>query len=203
MFVPVERLLRRLRRPASRAAELTRLRRRMKDERRQPIDDAERALAERVQEAKLAVVAELHAVTSCRTCAVREPWPVGGYDGGACCSGVTAELFDPHELAALVHAGTRVADLTPPPNTDAHAGCAFRGARGCSLAVEHRPARCTHYVCETLRVELHRGGRLETVEASLATLNLAMKEFTAAHRARLDRDVLAPLIEALESATRR
>ena len=202
-FVPIERLLHRLRgQPASRRVELAAVRRRLRAERRRPITDAERALAARVQAEKLAVAAETGAVSSCRSCATRQPWPVGGYDGGACCSGVTEVLFDPHELAALAHAGTRPDDLVPPPGEDAHAGCAFRGARGCALDLTHRPARCVHYVCDTLRAELHRAGRLDAVEASLAALNRAMQDFTAEHRARLDREVLAPLIDALVAARR-
>jgi hypothetical protein len=116
---------------------------------------------------------------------------------------VTATIFDDHELAALAHAGTRPRDLRPPAGRDSHAGCAFRGPDACSLALEHRPARCVHYACDTLRAELHRRGRLDDVEAQLAELNRAMRAFTAAHRARQDHEVLAPVIEAVRAATRR
>ncbi|HET9623226.1 MAG TPA: hypothetical protein VFP84_17755, partial [Kofleriaceae bacterium] len=120
--------------------------------------------------------------------------------GGACCAGVTAQLFDDHELAALAGAGTRPRDLRPPAGDDAHAGCAFRGASACSLALAHRPARCVHFVCEALRGELHRRGALATVEAALAALDRAMRAFTAAHRARQDREVLAPVLAAVRDA---
>jgi hypothetical protein len=202
MFVAVERLLIKLRQPASRADELVELRRRVRDELASDAGEDERRLASAVQARKLEVVAELRAVSSCGSCARDQPWPVGGYEGGACCSGVTAELFDDNELAALVHAGTRVRDLVPPRH-DPHAGCAFRGARGCSLEVAHRPARCTHYVCDTLRRELHDRGQLDTVETRLADLNLAMQRFAAAHEARRDREVIAPLLEAIAAATGR
>jgi len=151
---------------------------------------------------KLAVAAELHAVSSCRSCAAGEPWPRGGYDGGDCCAGVTADLFDDRELAALAHAGTRPRDFTPPAGADAHAGCAFRGPRGCTLDVMHRPGRCVHYLCDTLRRELHARGQLDAVEAKLAELNRTMQRFVAVHQARLDRDVLAPIIEAIAAASR-
>ncbi|HEY0483234.1 MAG TPA: hypothetical protein VGD37_37185 [Kofleriaceae bacterium] len=202
MFVPVERLVLRLRQPASRAAELVSLRRRLRAERAGVVADDERALATEVAHAKRAVAAAIGSVASCGSCAARQPWPVGGFAGGACCAGVTASIFDEHELAALAHAGTRPRDLRPPAGRDAHAGCAFRGAEACSLALEHRPARCVHYVCDTLRAELHRSGRLDDVAARLAALDRAMRAFTAARRARQDREVLAPLIDAMFDAVR-
>ena len=203
MLIAVERLLIKLRQPASRANELVALRRRLRDERAGEVDDDERALARAVRDQKLAVAAALHAVDSCASCATSQPWPVGAYAGGACCSGVTAELFDDNELAALAHAGTRARDLVPPPRDEQHAGCAFRGARGCSLEIAHRPARCVHYVCDTLRRELHARGQLDVIEAELAALNRAMQRFGVLHQARRDREVVAPLIEALAAAARR
>ena len=202
MFVPIERLMTRLRQPASRAAEVSALRRRLRTELASPITDDERALAGEVARAKLAAAAAIGGVASCGSCAVRQPWPVGGFAGGACCAGVTAHVFDDHELAALAHAGTRPRDLRPPAGREPHAGCAFRGAEACSLALDHRPARGVHYACDTLRAELHRRGRLDEVEARLAELARAMREFTEVHRARQDREVLAPVIEAVADAAR-
>ncbi len=116
---------------------------------------------------------------------------------------MTGDLFDDNELAALAHAGTRAHDLSPPPGSDTHAGCAFRGPRGCTLEVEHRPGRCVHYICDTLRRELYTRGQLDAIEATLADLNRDMQRFTAVHQARCDRDVLAPLIEAITDARSR
>ena len=202
MFVAVERLLIKVRQPRSRAAELIALRQRLRAELARSVDDEERVLAHDVRARKLAVSAELHAVSSCRSCATGEPWPRGAYDGGDCCAGVTADLFDDNELAALAHAGTRPRDLVPPAGADAHAGCAFRGPRGCTLEVEHRPGRCVHYLCDTLRRELHARGQLDTVEAKLGDLNRTMQQFVAVHQARADHDVLAPIIDAIVSARR-
>jgi len=199
VLIAVERLLFKLRQPASRADELVALRARLRAERRAAADPDERALARDVRTRKLAVSAHLGDVTSCRSCATGAPWPRGHYDGGDCCSGVTAELFDDSELAALAHAGTRPRDLAPPAGDD-HAGCAFRGAHGCSLPLAHRPARCVHYVCDTLRRELHDRGRLDAVEADLAALNAAMQRFVIAREARLDRELLAPLVAGLADA---
>ena len=200
MFIPVEHLLLRLRQPASRAAEIAALRQRLRAERAAAVSDDERALADDVGRAKRAVAAAVGEVTACGTCAVGRPWPVGSSAGGACCAGTTAIVFDDHELAALAGAGTRPRDLRPPAGADAHAGCAFRGAHACSLALDHRPARCIHFACNTLRGELHRGGRLDDVETQLAALDRAMRAFTAEHRARQDRDVLGPVLDAVRAA---
>lgn len=200
MLVTVERLLRKLRQPVSRRDELVGLRTRLRDELGAEVDDDERALAHAVRARKLAIAAELRAVSSCGSCAVNQPAPVGAHAGGACCSGVTAELFDDNELAALAHAGTRPRDLLPPARDDPHAGCAFRGARGCSLDITHRPARCVHYMCDALRRELHARGQLDRIEGLLAELSGTMQRFTASHQARRDRELLEPLIEAIASA---
>jgi hypothetical protein len=200
VFVAVERLLIKVRQPRSRAGELIALRRRLRAELVRDIDADQRALAAELRTRRLAIADELRAVSSCRTCATGQPWPRGGYDGGDCCSGVTAELFDDHELAALALGGTRPHDLVPPPGSDAHAGCAFRGPRGCTLEVEHRPGRCVHYLCDTLRRELHTRGQLDTVEAKLAALNRTMQDFTALDRASRDHEVLAPILNAIAAA---
>lgn len=200
MLIAVERLLIKTRQPRPRASELIALRQRLREERAAGVDDEERALAREVGDKKRAVSAELTRVTSCTRCAVGAPWPRGGYDGGDCCAGVTADLFDDNELAALAHAGTRPRDLVAPRGADAHAGCAFRGPRGCTLEVAHRPGRCVHYLCDTLRRELHAGGTLDAVEARLAALNEAMQRFTAVHAARRDREVVAPILDAIAAS---
>lgn len=202
MVVPIERLLRRVRRPSSRTDELIALRRRLAHERQSPlVDDNERGLARDVLDRKLAAARALAGATSCASCAI-DDFATTGYRGGACCGGNTHELFDDRELAALAHAGTRVRDLTPPANDQPHVGCAFRGRQGCSLAVAHRPARCVHYLCDAIRRELFHRGSLDDVEHALAALSSAMERYTAVHRDRGDREVLAPLIAALAAAAR-
>ena len=70
VLIAVERLLIKLRQPASRAVELIELRRRLRAERAAAIDDEERALAATVHARKLAVVEQLTDVTSCASCAI-------------------------------------------------------------------------------------------------------------------------------------
>ena len=76
-------------------------------------------------------------------------------------------------------------------------GCAFRGSHGCTLDTAHRPARCVHYICDVLRRELYDRDQLSAIEAELAELDRLMQQFTAVHQARLDRETVAPLIDAL------
>jgi len=196
VLVAVERLLIKLRQPASRADELVELRGRLRDQR--TAGDDERALAHAIHTTKLAITGSLRDVSSCSSCAAGYPWPLGHYAGGACCGGVTADIFDDNELAALALAGTRTRDLVPPH--DDHAGCAFRGATGCSLAPAHRPARCVHFVCDALRRELHARGQLDAIESALATLDRQMRELAAMRRARIDREIAASIVDAIESS---
>lgn len=202
VLIGLERLLIRIKHPASRAAELTALRGRLRDELTKDADEDARARALRVLALKRAVSDALQDVSSCQSCAIGLPAPHGMYAGGACCAGVTSELFDDHELSALALGGTRPSDLRPPAGSDLHAGCAFRGPRGCTLDVTHRPARCVLYVCATLMRELHDAGQLDEIERMLAELRREMTEHIAEHRARVDRDVLAPLVAALENLRR-
>jgi hypothetical protein len=200
VLIAVERLLIKLRQPRSRAGELIELRARLRDELASRPDADEPALARAILDQKLRVSALLTGVVSCKSCATGQPFPVGHYDGGACCSGNTPDLFDDNELAALAHAGTRPADLVA-PRTD-HAGCAFRGETGCTLAVAHRPARCVHYACDSLRRELHTRGQLDTLERDLAELDRRVQRFRGVRSARVDREVLAPLFDAIADARR-
>jgi len=201
VLVAVERLLIKLRQPASRVDELVELRGRMREQLAASVGNDERALARAVHATKLSVGAELHAVSACRSCAVGDPWPGGHYSGGACCAGVTADIFDDNEVAALALAGTRPRHLHAPHGD--HAGCAFRGPTGCSLELAHRPARCVHYTCDTLRRELHARGRLDVVEVKLAALDREMRELAAMRRARIDREIADSIVEAIAIAAPR
>jgi hypothetical protein len=146
----------------------------------------EAAPARRLLDLKLAVAAATGAVSSCARCATGQPWPRGGYVGGDCCSGTTAHLFSDAEVAALAQTGTQPDDLRAP--ADAPAGCAFRGATGCSLDVAHRPSVCVRYACNGLQRELHDLGRLDDVERLSGELRDALAAFTAANTARRDRE---------------
>ena len=110
------------------------------------------ASAARLKELRVAMSRAFSNVEACSGCGKKRPEPHGHWPGGACCGSRTLDLFTQHEVASLKVAGVRARDLEPPK--DDHAGCAFRGERGCSLSAEHRPNICVRYICLELRAEL-------------------------------------------------
>jgi hypothetical protein len=197
VLIAVERLLVRVRQVPSRADELLALHGRLRRERAAVPSAAERAAALEVRTHKHQVAAALAEVTACASCARGKRPPRGAFPGGDCCSAVTADLFSDDEVAALAQAGTRPRDLRPPRTV--HAGCAFRGETGCTLAVAHRPGRCVHYTCATLRRELRTRGELARIDTLLDGLKGAQQRFAEQRDARLDDELLAPLEAAVLS----
>lgn len=195
MLIAVERLLIRVRQVPSRADELITLRARLRRERSTVPGAEEQATALAMRALKQRISEALSSTTSCAHCAEGKRPPRGVFPGGDCCAGVTADLFDDDEVAALAQAGTRPADLRAPRTT--HAGCAFRGERGCTLSAADRPGRCVHYTCMTLRRELRARGDLAQADAMLDELKGAMRRFAELRGKRLDDELLAPLEEAL------
>jgi hypothetical protein len=152
----------------------------------------------RARKAAVSATLALAGISSCGRCAAGKPDIRGVFAGGDCCTGVTAELFSDEELAALVHGGTRIRDLRAPRSE--HAGCAFRGATGCTLAATDRPERCVSYTCSILRRELHARGELADIERLLAELTAAKARFAALRHARLEREIFETLEAAVDSA---
>jgi len=200
VLIPVERLLLRVRQVPVRAEELLVLRQRLRREQAAGVGDEERATAIAIRALKVRISAALREVSACTSCAAGRRRPRGTFPGGDCCSGVTADLFSDDEVAALARAGTRPRHLRA-PRTE-HAGCAFRGATGCTLTAAHRPQRCVHYTCNLLRRELRARGELAAIDVLLAELAHLMRRFVTLRGARLDDELLAPLEEALALACR-
>ena len=195
MLIAAERLLVRIRQVPSRADELIALRTRVRTARTEQPGDEERAITEALRALKIRISAELGNVTSCATCAIGKRRPRGTFAGGDCCSGVTADLFDDDEVAALAIAGTRPRHLRAP--RDEHAGCAFRGELGCTLSAADRPVRCVRYTCMTLRRELRAGERLEAIDELLAELEALRLRFVELRTDRLEHELFAPLAASL------
>ena len=195
VLIPIERLFLRARHVRTRADELIALRGRLRSARAQRAGDEERTTARELRALKVRISATLASVTSCASCATGKRLPRGAFAGGDCCTGVTADLFSDEEVAALAAAGTRPRDLHAP--NDAHAGCAFRGAHGCTLEAEHRPERCVSYMCAILRRELRTRGELADADTVIAELRTVMTRFSALRGARLDDEILAPLEAAM------
>lgn len=200
MLVAVERLLIRIRQVPSRADELVALRQRLRAERAARAGDDEQAAARELRALKLRLAAALAAVSACAGCAAGRRWPRGAFDGGDCCSGVTADLFSADEVAALAQSGTRPHHLRAPRGE--HPGCAFRGPTGCTLRPGDRPERCVRYTCNLLRRELRGRGDLAQIDLLREALQRTMDRFAALRRARLDDELLAPLEHALRAARR-
>jgi hypothetical protein len=153
VLISVRHLVDRARHPRSRADELAKLRARFAAQpARREADPRRVALADELRELREQMASAFSDVEACHGCARGHPEPAGRWDGGHCCGGGTFRVFTQEEVAALKLAGTRPGDLTPPKGD--HAGCAFRGATGCSLAPAHRPSICVRYVCMELRAEL-------------------------------------------------
>lgn len=190
MFVPSARLFRRGAAERDRRAELLRLRRRFADERRLGSDSNERAMARRMRELRAAVSEALSGVASCGGCSRGLAAPEGAFDGGYCCSVPTENVFSADEVAALYLGGTRPGRLRP---ARAHAGCAFRGARGCTLDAVDRPDVCAIYLCGELRRELHRRAELLPVLDLIDELEALLRDFSASRARRRERAELAAI----------
>ncbi len=180
MLVHARHLVDRLRQPRSRADELLDVRRRLGAAARKPTGPRARELAETLRELRIAASAAQGCVHACAGCGRGKPLPAGRFDGGHCCSGATADIFTDDEVAALALAGTRPAALRPPDGD--HAGCAFRGSTGCSLAPADRPTVCVRYICRDLTAEVAARGDIAHVVSHLDRLDDTWAEFAAVRR---------------------
>ena len=182
MFVALNAIVRRRRQPRSRREELTALRRRFRDRQRlnSGASAVERDLAAQLKQLRRDMSAAMAQPSRCSSCTRGLPAPEGRWPGGHCCSGHTEDVFSDDEIDALSLSGTRARDLRGPRSD--HAGCAFRGPLGCSLAVDHRPNVCLRYLCGELRRELHSRGLLRRLEALEEQTHRVFTQFVT-HRA--------------------
>jgi hypothetical protein len=185
MLLAARHLVDRKRQPRTRADELLRLRERLVAQ-RAPEDatDEELALARDLARLRVELTSELEArqPRSCSGCARGRSLPHGRWNGGHCCGAPTFDLFTDDELASLRLAGTTPARLAPPPPGTDHAGCAFRGPDGCSLAPVDRPNLCVRFLCRELEAELARSDVSNQRLKSLAReLSAAFRRFEDAH----------------------
>ena len=176
MLISPRQLLDRLRHPRTRADELSALRARFRALPTRRESSPERiASAETLRRLRGELSRATGSPSSCTTCAKGHPEPAGHWRGGHCCSGRTLDIWSQDECAALKLAGTDAADLEPPRGD--HAGCTFRGERGCSLPPEDRPSLCLRYVCLDLRKELNETGEWADVARLGDALTREQKRF--------------------------
>ncbi len=135
-----------------------------------------RAMAERIVHLKRALADALGEVRACAECARGCARPSGFFEGGRCCGTSTLEVFTQAEVRAIKMAGVP-APSEPAEDGDAHAGCIFRGAQGCSISTDARPSRCLVYVCHDLRIELEDTERYERIQALRRELNDTFARF--------------------------
>lgn len=179
MFVFVQHLLRRGDYGRARTAELGRLLARYEAQPgRLLASGSARAAAERIARLKRALSDALSSVRACSGCAKGCALPSGFFEGGRCCGTGTLDVFTQSEVRALKLAGI-APPKAPADDGDERAGCLFRGATGCSLEPEERPARCLDYICMELRVELEDGGRIEHIRALRRELKEAFEHLEA------------------------
>jgi hypothetical protein len=176
MVISVRQLVDRLRHPRSRAADLAALRARFAAQpSRWEASEAAIASARRLRELRAELARAFGALEACSGCARGRPEPHGHWDGGHCCGTETLNVFTADEVAALKLGGGRVGR---PPSGD-HAGCAFRGERGCSLEPADRPSICVRYVCLELRAELRERPEWKRVSELCAELRDEQARFAA------------------------
>jgi len=186
-LIPLRYLVDRWQQPRSRADEARALRQRLLQQPgAQAVGETEAALAHELLQLRLQLSQAIGAVESCKTCAIGHPPPHGHFAGGHCCGLTTEDAFNDDELAALRQAGTTPGRLRLPPAGSDHAGCAFRGALGCSLATADRPNLCLRYLCPDLQREVSARGDLDRIEAIGNRMEAAYLQFITVRRQRLD-----------------
>jgi hypothetical protein len=187
VFVSVKYVFDRLSGPRTRADELYDVRRRLVEQAGPGVASrAEEQLALELRLLREKLGARLGPVEACARCARPRSasWP-----GGDCCSGHTRDLFTDPELAALKLAGTTPAKLRAPRTR--HAGCAFRGPKGCSLEAAHRPCLCVRYTCRELGRELGRRDDGPVSARLLEELRAGFERFVELRNDRLEADLFA------------
>jgi hypothetical protein len=193
VLIAAQHLVDRLRHPRSRADEVASVRRRLAAApsavRPGGATAEEAALAAELRRLREALSAAFGAVDACGGCARGHPLPHGRWHGGHCCGGRTELVFTDDEIAALRLAGTTPSHLVPPHGD--HAGCAFRGPAGCSLAAADRPSLCVRFICRELEEELRGRGDLREVKSIAAALGKTFERWRRLRAARVEAETAA------------
>lgn len=136
-----------------------------------------RAIAAELRRMRSDLTAAFGRPKACGECGRARRLPGGRWPGGYCCGTRTEVLFSHDEIALLRAGGTQPSELRPP--WGAHAGCAFRGRSGCSLAPRDRPGVCVRHMCPALVDELKARGDYEAIVAQVARMREAFERFRA------------------------
>ncbi len=182
-WIPVERLLARVRHGPPRRDELRRLRARFLAAGHRPSRE-ERALARAIATLKRDLADAFGDARACGRCARGAAPPKGRWEGGRCCGTRTENVFTAEEVRALVAAGRRAPRTAPDEDL---AGCVLRGPLGCAAEPEDRPTVCLVYACAELKEELRGGEREERIRALRFALAEAFDAYLALIGAPADR----------------
>jgi hypothetical protein len=189
VFTAVRFVLDRLIGPRARADELYAVRSRLAEQAGPGVASPdEKQLAQRLCQLRVELVARVGQVEACSRCVRPRS---ASWRGGHCCSGKTQNLFTDDELAALKLSGTTAPQLKPPRG--GHAGCAFRGPRGCSIGAAHRPCLCVSYLCRELQGELEQRDDGPTITRLSRELWSGFEHFAELRKARLEAELSASL----------
>jgi len=190
MWIPLQHFVDRLKQPRTRADETRQLRERLRSEpSASEVSGEESTASAELLRLRRELKAAIGTVMSCRTCAIGHPPPHGHFKGGHCCGLVTEDAWNDDEIAALRQSGTLPHDLRLP--TGDHAGCAFRGPTGCSLAVENQPNLCVRYLCPDLTREVYARGdgpRIDALCSEMEAVYLRFISLRAQRMAALEED---------------
>jgi hypothetical protein len=188
VLISARYLVDRLRHARSRADEVASVRRRLAASIGPGrASEEEAALAAELRRLREALVEALTGVASCSGCARGHPLPHGRWHGGHCCGTRTDLVFTDDEIAALRLGGTTPARLSPPDGD--HAGCAFRGPAGCSLAPADRPNICVRFICRELDEELDERGDRRDVKAIAAELGRVFERWRRLRAAHVEAEL--------------
>ncbi len=200
MLIAAQYLVDRLRHPRSRADEVAALRRRFAAATSAP-GAFELQLAADLRRRREQLQSAFAGVRSCSHCARGHPLPHGRYPGGHCCGAGTTVVFTDDEVAALRLSGTTPGRLVAP--TGDHAGCAFRGARGCTLTFVDRPNICVRYICLELERELRARGDLRAIRTLCIGLAEGFDRLRDLHAATTMERQEEPTMTVMEAIRRR
>jgi len=182
----------------TRADELRDVRHRLvKQPKRNDCSAEEAQIALQLRTLREQFVFRLGDVQACSRCVRPQStrWP-----GGHCCSGHTRDRFSDCELGALRLSGTTPRHMLAPRSEQA--GCVFRGPRGCSLAVAHRPFLCVSYLCRDLQNELDQRGDGAPLAELKRELHLQFERFVEARTERERSTELQALEASLSNGAR-
>jgi len=127
------------------------------------------ALAERIRDAQLGMLARTRSYADCGQC---ERY-YEGESGGQCCSGWVGQWFRPVDGIFRRLLGER-APVWPRFHHD-YSRCGYMGEHGCVLPAGTRPIICVGFYCDPFRERLDKDGVWEAMGAEFAEIRAGLR----------------------------